>query len=74
MSTLIPIDVNAGIGVSIFSKEKTDFGDLTLLWIYLAFAVFSIVLTCILFAVFTGEAAIFKVDGELYTGSHMFTP
>ena len=55
--------VNAGVGVSIFSQVKSDFADLTLLWIYLAFAVFSVVLGCVLFFVFTGEALIFKIDG-----------
>lgn len=57
-------DVNAGIGVYIYGKGRTDFGDLTLLWIYVGFAAFSLVLTCVLFAVFTGEAIIFKRDGE----------
>lgn len=60
----IHTDVNAGIGVHIYGKERTDFGNLTLLWIYVAFAAFSVVLACVLFAVFTGEAIIFKRDGK----------
>jgi uncharacterized membrane-anchored protein YitT (DUF2179 family) len=56
--------VNAGVGVSIFSQVKSDFADLTLLWIYLAFAVFSVVLGCVLFFFFTGEALIFKIDAQ----------
>ena len=59
--------VNSGVGVSIFSQDKTDFTDLTLLWVFLAFAVFSVVLGCVLFFVFTGEALICKIDGVYIT-------
>ena len=55
--------VNSGLGVSIYSQDKTDFEDLTLLWVYLAYAVFTVVLGCVLFVLFTGEAVIFKIDG-----------
>ena len=46
-----------------YSSGWTVYRDQTLLWIYLAAAVFSIVLGCLLFAVFCGEAVIFKRNG-----------
>lgn len=65
--SIVPTDVNVGLGVSMFSTARTDLRDQTLLWLYLAFVVFSVVLACVLFVVFTGEAVIFKVDGEFNT-------
>ena len=62
--------VNSGVGVSIFSQDKTDFMDLTLLWVFLAFAVFSVVLGCVLFFVFTGEALICRIDGMYIHHNH----
>lgn len=49
-------DVNIGIGIGIFSERESDFGDLTILWVYLAFVVFAVLLNSILILVFTGEA------------------
>ena len=64
---LIFTDANVGLGVYIYNTRHTDFDNLTLLWIYLGFAAFSVILACGLFAVFTGEAVICKIDGELVT-------
>ena len=45
--------VNVGLGVSIFSEEESIFGDLTLLWIYLTFALFTAALAVLLSLLFT---------------------
>ena len=64
-------DINVGIGVSIYSTEQSDYGDLTLLWVYLAFAVLTVLLSAILFIAFTGEAWVLRADGELTTRARL---
>ena len=59
------------MGVSIYSTEQSDYGDLTLLWMYLAFAVLTVLLSAILFIAFTGEAWVLRVDGELVTRARL---
>ena len=44
--------------------EQSAFGDLTLLWIYLAFAIFTFVLLIVLFILFTGEATLVGGEGK----------
>lgn len=58
-------DVNIAIGVSIFSERESDFGDLTILWVYLAFVIFAVVLNSILLLVFSGEAIMKGDKGQL---------
>ena len=47
-----------------YDKELTDQKDKTLVWIYVAIAVFSLLFTLGLFLLFSGEAVIFKIDGK----------
>jgi hypothetical protein len=54
---------NIGIGVSIFSESQSDFGDLTILWVYLAFVVFAVVLNSGLLLFFSCEAGIKGEEG-----------
>ena len=68
-SSLSPLcstaDINMGIGIGIFSERESDFGDLTILWVYLAFVIFAVVLNSILLLVFTGEAIMKGEKGQL---------
>lgn len=57
-------DINMGIGIGIFSERESDFGDLTILWVYLAFVIFAVVLNSILLLVFTGEAILKGEEGQ----------
>ena len=57
-------DANIGIGVSIFSERLSEYADLTIFWVYLAFAVFGVVLNVVLVLVFTGEACTKGEEGE----------
>ena len=57
-------DANIGIGVSIFSETQSEYGDLTIFWVYLAFVVFGVVLNVVLLLVFTGEACMKGEEGE----------
>ena len=59
-------DANVGIGVSVYSRKHTVFGDLTLLWVYVAAAGFSVGLCLVFFAVFSAEAVFSKRNG-IYT-------
>ena len=61
---LCPLDINIGLGITMYSQTLTEYGDLTLLWVYLGAAIFSILLGCILFLIFSGEGFIFKTDGQ----------
>ena len=45
--------VNIGLGLTIFSQGRSRFEDLTILWVYLPYALFLIVLTGILLLVFS---------------------
>lgn len=54
---------NIGIGVSLFSETQSDFGDLTIFWVYLAFAIFGVVLNSALLLFFTCEAGIKGEEG-----------
>jgi hypothetical protein len=55
--------VNIGIGVSIFSETQSEFGDLTIFWVYLAFAIFGVVLNTGLLLFFTFEACFKGQEG-----------
>ena len=61
-------DANIGIGVSIFSERESEFGDLTILWVYLAFVVFAVVLNSVLLLLFTGEAVMKGDEGPVHNG------
>ena len=52
------------IGISIFSERESDFGDLTILWVYLAFVIFAVILNSVLLLVFTGEAILKREEGQ----------
>lgn len=60
------LDINIGIGVSIFSETQSDFGDLTIFWVYLAFAIFGVVLNGALLLFFTFEACFKGEEGLSY--------
>ena len=64
--TYYPSDANIGIGVSIFSETESDFGDLTIFWVYLAFVVAAIILNSALLLYFTCEAATKGEEGQLF--------
>ena len=59
----LPPDTNIGIGVSIFSETESDFGDLTIFWVYLAFAIFGVLLNSGLLLFFTFEAFFKGAEG-----------
>ena len=49
--------------MSIFSETQSEFGDLTIFWVYLAFAIFGVVLNVGLLLFFTFEACFKGEDG-----------
>ena len=64
LSLSLSPDTNIGIGVSLFSETQSDFGDLTIFWVYLAFAIFGVVLNSALLLFFTCEAGIKGEEGR----------
>ena len=50
--------------MSIFSENQSTYGDLTILWVYVAFVVFGVGLNILLFLVFTGVACTKGDEGE----------
>ena len=63
-------DVNIGIGVSIFSETQSNFGDLTIFWVYLAFAIFGVILNTGLLLFFTSEAVLKGKEGTYVCVHH----
>ena len=58
-------DISLGLGISKFDQELTSYKDYALTWFYVAIAIFSFLFTVLLFILFTGEAVVFKKNGEL---------